>query len=46
LSNRRLKKTTLHFITEILKQFATISEQAKTVLAEVVIKREYKKATQ
>jgi len=35
----------MNFITEILKQFATISEQARIVLAEVITKREFPKGT-
>ncbi len=35
----------MYFITEILQQFATISEQARTVLAKVITKRELSKGT-
>ncbi len=39
------EKTNMYFVTEILKQFATISEKAKIELAEMVIKRELPKGT-
>jgi len=35
----------MHFIIEILKPFGTISEQAKMLLAEVVVRRELPKGT-